>query len=150
MVQAQAFDTIRALAEGDPEVREQRLRVAAAEHAAGDLARAKALLERVVAYNDGIGRLRGGALAACALAETRADLGELDAALDHARRGARLAEQVRDERLRVKSELLIADLVARTIAIPAELPLGVVTALIGGPYFLYLLRRTRREQGGWG
>ena len=46
--------------------------------------------------------------------------------------------------------LLIADLVARTIAIPAELPLGVVTALIGGPYFLYLLRRTRREQGGWG
>jgi iron complex transport system permease protein len=45
--------------------------------------------------------------------------------------------------------LLGADLVARTIVIPAELPLGVVTALVGGPYFLYLLRRTTREQGGW-
>ena len=45
--------------------------------------------------------------------------------------------------------LLGADLVARTIVTPAELPLGVVTALIGGPYFLYLLRRTTREQGGW-
>ena len=45
--------------------------------------------------------------------------------------------------------LLGADLVARTIVIPAELPLGVVTALIGGPYFLFLLRRTTREQGGW-
>lgn len=45
--------------------------------------------------------------------------------------------------------LLGADLVARTIVVPAELPLGVVTALIGGPYFLFLLRRTTREQGGW-
>ena len=45
--------------------------------------------------------------------------------------------------------LLGADLVARTIVVPAELPLGVVTALIGGPYFLWLLRRTTREQGGW-
>ena len=45
--------------------------------------------------------------------------------------------------------LLGADLVARTIVLPAELPLGVVTALIGGPYFLFLLRRTTREQGGW-
>lgn len=45
--------------------------------------------------------------------------------------------------------LLGADLVARTIVTPAELPLGVVTALIGGPYFLFLLRRTTREQGGW-
>lgn len=46
--------------------------------------------------------------------------------------------------------LLGADLLARTVAIPAELPLGVVTGLIGGPFFLWLLIRTRREHGGWG
>jgi iron complex transport system permease protein len=45
--------------------------------------------------------------------------------------------------------LLLADLVARTVAAPAELPLGVVTSLIGGPFFLWLLHRTRREHGGW-
>jgi iron complex transport system permease protein len=48
------------------------------------------------------------------------------------------------------SLLLFADLVARTIALPQELPLGVVTALGGGPFFLWLLHRTRREHGGWG
>jgi iron complex transport system permease protein len=46
--------------------------------------------------------------------------------------------------------LLYADLAARTIAAPAELPLGVLTALLGGPFFLWLVQRTRREQGGWG
>ncbi|WP_228078659.1 FecCD family ABC transporter permease [Streptomyces profundus] len=45
--------------------------------------------------------------------------------------------------------LLGADLVARTAAAPAELPLGVLTALIGSPFFFWLLRRTRRRQGGW-
>ncbi|WP_105974005.1 FecCD family ABC transporter permease [Streptomyces geranii] len=45
--------------------------------------------------------------------------------------------------------LLAADLVARTIAAPAELPLGVLTALLGSPFFFWLLRRTRRRQGGW-
>ncbi|WP_258037159.1 MULTISPECIES: iron ABC transporter permease [unclassified Streptomyces] len=45
--------------------------------------------------------------------------------------------------------LLAADLAARTIAAPAELPLGVLTALIGSPFFFWLLRRTRRRQGGW-
>lgn len=45
--------------------------------------------------------------------------------------------------------VLAADLVARTVVMPAELPLGIVTALAGGPYFLWLLRRTRAEQGGW-
>lgn len=34
----------------------------------------------------------------------------------------------------------LADLLARTVAAPSELPLGVVTALIGGPFFLWLLR----------
>jgi iron complex transport system permease protein len=46
--------------------------------------------------------------------------------------------------------LLFADLFARTVAAPAELPLGVVTSLLGAPFFLWLLRRTRREHGGWG
>jgi iron complex transport system permease protein len=45
--------------------------------------------------------------------------------------------------------LLAADLAARTIAAPAELPLGVLTALVGSPFFFWLLRRTRRRQGGW-
>lgn len=46
--------------------------------------------------------------------------------------------------------LMAADLAARTVAIPAELPLGVITALVGGPFFLWLLHQTRRSQGGWG
>ena len=37
--------------------------------------------------------------------------------------------------------LVLADVVARTGVAPAELPLGVVTALVGGPFFLWLLRR---------
>ena len=45
--------------------------------------------------------------------------------------------------------LVIADLVARTIASPAEVPLGVLTALVGSPFFLWQLRRTRSSQGGW-
>ncbi|MER7465208.1 iron ABC transporter permease [Streptomyces sp. NPDC097981] len=45
--------------------------------------------------------------------------------------------------------LLGGDLAARTVARPAELPLGVLTALIGSPFFFWLLRRTRRRQGGW-
>ncbi len=39
--------------------------------------------------------------------------------------------------------LILADLVARTVLAPAEIPVGVVTALVGGPFFLFLLRRTR-------
>ena len=37
--------------------------------------------------------------------------------------------------------LVLADLAARTFAAPTELPVGVVTALLGGPFFLVLLRR---------
>jgi iron complex transport system permease protein len=43
----------------------------------------------------------------------------------------------------------LADLVARTVAAPVELPLGVVTALAGGPLFLWLVLRTRHAHGGW-
>jgi iron complex transport system permease protein len=35
--------------------------------------------------------------------------------------------------------LMIADTVARTVVAPEEVPVGVITALIGGPFFIYLL-----------
>ena len=38
--------------------------------------------------------------------------------------------------------MVSADLFARTVIAPSELPVGVVTALVGGPFFLYLMRRT--------
>ena len=37
--------------------------------------------------------------------------------------------------------LCIADLISRSVLPPMELPAGVITAIIGAPYFLYLLRR---------
>ncbi len=43
--------------------------------------------------------------------------------------------------------LILADLVARTVVAPSELPIGVVTALLGGPFFLFLLRREGRNAG---
>ncbi len=39
--------------------------------------------------------------------------------------------------------LMVADTVARTLLSPAEIPVGVVTALVGGPIFLYLLVQRR-------
>jgi len=39
--------------------------------------------------------------------------------------------------------LVACDLIARTLLAPLELPVGVVTALIGGPFFLWLLVRSR-------
>lgn len=41
------------------------------------------------------------------------------------------------------SLMLLADLAARLVLAPAELPIGIVTALIGAPFFLYLLVRGR-------
>ena len=46
--------------------------------------------------------------------------------------------------------LLFADLVSRTAASPSEFPIGVTMSLAGGPFFIWLLLRTRRQQGGWG
>ncbi|ODU78829.1 MAG: heme ABC transporter permease [Microbacterium sp. SCN 71-21] len=46
--------------------------------------------------------------------------------------------------------LAIADLIARTAVPLADLPIGMLTALVGGPFFLWLLVRTRRQAGGWG
>ena len=45
--------------------------------------------------------------------------------------------------------LLLADLGARSLVANADLPLGMLTALVGGPFFFWLLRRTRASQGGW-
>ena len=44
--------------------------------------------------------------------------------------------------------LLIADLLARTVLAPQVLPVGVVTALAGAPFFLWVLRRAK-NQGYW-
>ena len=40
--------------------------------------------------------------------------------------------------------LVLADLGARTMLAPAELPVGVITGIIGAPFFLVLLVRSRR------
>jgi iron complex transport system permease protein len=42
--------------------------------------------------------------------------------------------------------MVIADLVARVAIAPAEIPVGAITALCGGPFFIYMLRRAGREQ----
>jgi iron complex transport system permease protein len=42
------------------------------------------------------------------------------------------------------SLLILADLAARTAISPGELPVGVITAFLGAPFFLYLLRRQRK------
>jgi iron complex transport system permease protein len=41
--------------------------------------------------------------------------------------------------------LLLADTCARTIAMPAEVPVGIFTALLGAPFFILLLRSSRRQ-----
>ena len=43
--------------------------------------------------------------------------------------------------------LVLADVVARTALSPAELPLGVVTAFFGAPFFALVLRTTRGGTG---
>ncbi len=43
--------------------------------------------------------------------------------------------------------LLLADTIARTLVIPAEVPVGIFTALLGGPFFLVMLRAMVRQRG---
>jgi len=45
--------------------------------------------------------------------------------------------------------LLAADLLARTLVDNVDMPLGMITSLIGAPFFFWMLRRTRAQQGGW-
>ena len=46
------------------------------------------------------------------------------------------------------SFLLLADCISRVIVAPAELPIGIVTAAFGGPFFLWILLR-RRAAFAW-
>ena len=41
--------------------------------------------------------------------------------------------------------LVVTDTIARTLFAPTELPVGILMALLGGPFFLYLLRKSKRE-----
>ncbi len=45
--------------------------------------------------------------------------------------------------------MVVADLLARTLVAGAELPIGLLTSLVGGPFFFFLLWRQRRRSGGW-
>jgi iron complex transport system permease protein len=45
--------------------------------------------------------------------------------------------------------MVFADLLARTVVPGAELPIGLLTSLVGGPFFFFLLWRQRRRAGGW-
>ncbi|NWN87309.1 MAG: iron ABC transporter permease [Micrococcaceae bacterium] len=46
--------------------------------------------------------------------------------------------------------MVYADLLARTLVPSADLPIGMLTSLVGGPFFFWLIRRNRRQAGGWG
>ncbi|WP_352417971.1 iron chelate uptake ABC transporter family permease subunit [Proteiniborus sp.] len=41
--------------------------------------------------------------------------------------------------------MIFADTLARTIISPTEIPVGIITALFGGPFFIYLLRKSKRS-----
>lgn len=43
--------------------------------------------------------------------------------------------------------LVLADLTARTVVSPIELPVGIITALVGSPFFVYLLLKAKRTMG---
>ncbi|MFO0484216.1 MAG: iron chelate uptake ABC transporter family permease subunit, partial [Sphingobacteriia bacterium] len=43
--------------------------------------------------------------------------------------------------------LLAADLLARTLLAPAEMPIGIITALVGAPFFIALLLQSKKRQG---
>lgn len=45
--------------------------------------------------------------------------------------------------------LILADLLARTLLSPDEVPIGIITSLAGAPFFLWLLSRRRRGAGAW-
>ena len=41
--------------------------------------------------------------------------------------------------------LLLADILARTVIAPQELPVGIITALVGGPFFIWVMRSAAKE-----
>lgn len=46
------------------------------------------------------------------------------------------------------SALLLSDIIARIVLAPQEIPVGIITALVGAPFFLWVLRRVK-NQGYW-
>jgi len=46
------------------------------------------------------------------------------------------------------SALLISDIISRVVLAPQEIPVGIITALAGAPFFLWVLRRSK-NQGYW-
>jgi len=44
--------------------------------------------------------------------------------------------------------MILCDLISRVIVSPEELPIGVLTALFGAPFFLFLIRKSRSKFGG--
>ena len=65
-------------------------------------------------------------------------------ALGPAHRGLLLASAVGGGAL-----LVVADLFTRTLVSGADLPIGMLTALVGGQFFFGLLYQQRRKSGGW-
>jgi len=60
-----------------------------------------------------------------------------------------------DHRILIPTSIIVGaafmiwmDTLARTIMAPEELPVGIITALLGAPFFIYLLR-TRKKMMGW-
>ena len=45
--------------------------------------------------------------------------------------------------------LVLCDALARTVVQPTEIPIGIITAAIGAPYFVYLLRRRKKAISWW-
>ena len=45
--------------------------------------------------------------------------------------------------------LVFSDLLARSVVPGADLPIGLLTSLVGGPFFFFLLLRQRQRSGGW-
>ena len=41
--------------------------------------------------------------------------------------------------------MIFADTIARTIISPMEIPVGIITAMFGGPFFIYLLRKRKKS-----
>jgi len=43
--------------------------------------------------------------------------------------------------------LILADIAARSVQAPTEIPIGIVTAFIGAPFFVFVLRSRRAQRG---
>ena len=43
--------------------------------------------------------------------------------------------------------LIVADIAARSVQAPTEIPIGIVTALVGAPFFLFVLQSRHAQRG---